>query len=144
MKRLVLAVLLLILITLSVPPLRERADPHIAVAGSWTAERLAGPLSPVTNWYKGIRAEADLEKAARLMVGQRNQGMRLPEPARFGEFLNRNDIAAGGIDPWGTPYLMVHEADSVALVSAGPDGRYDTDDDLATRFPHRGARPARR
>jgi hypothetical protein len=144
MKRMVLAASLLVLVTLLVPPLRERADPHMATAGSWTAEQLAGPLSPVTNWYKGIRAEAELEKAARLMVGQRNQGMRLPEPARVGEFLNRHEIATDGLDPWGTPYLMVQEADSVALVSAGPDGRYDTDDDLAARFPHRSPRGARR
>jgi hypothetical protein len=144
MKRLVLAALLLFLVTLLVPPLRERADPHMAAAGAWTTERLAGPLSPVTNWYKGIRAESELEKAARLMVGQRNQGMRLPDPARIGEYLNRYDIATDGLDPWGTPYLMVQEPDSVALVSAGPDGRYGTDDDVAARFPHRSPRGARR
>jgi hypothetical protein len=144
MKRIVMAVLLLVLVTLLFPPLRERADPHMAAAGAWTAERLEGPLSPVTNWYKSIRAEAELGKAARLMVGQRNQGMRLPDPERFQEFLNRHDIATDGLDPWGTPYLMVQEADSIALVSAGPDRRYETDDDLAARFPHRSPRGGRR
>jgi hypothetical protein len=144
MKRMILAVLLLLLVVLSVPPLRERADPYVAVAGGWTAERMAGPLSPVSNWYKRIRAEAELDKAARLMVGQRNQGVRLPAPEGVSEFLHRNEIAVQGLDPWGTPYLMVQEADSVALISAGPDGRYETQDDLVARFPQRRPGATRR
>jgi hypothetical protein len=144
MKRLALAVLLLVLVVLLVPPLRERADPHMAAAGAWTADRLEIPLSPFTNWYRRVRAEAELDKAARLMVGQRNQGGRLPDPERFADFLNRHDIAAGGLDPWGTPYLMVQEADSVALLSAGPDQRYETEDDLVTRIGQRRPTGTRR
>lgn len=137
MKRLILAVLLLLLITLLVPPLRARAEPSMATAWAWTAGKLEGPLSPITNWYRGVRAEAELDKAVRLMVVQRNQGARLPEPTGLTEFLNRNDIAAEGLDPWDMPYLMVQEADSLALISAGPDRRYETEDDLVARVAHR-------
>lgn len=33
-------------------------------------------------------------------------------------------------DPWGTTFKIVCVGDDVAIRSAGPDGKFDTDDDL--------------
>jgi hypothetical protein len=134
MKRLLLFALLLFLGSLVVPGVQEHTRPRVNGALSWAGARLEGPASPLTNRYRRIRAEAELDRTLRRLVMDRNQGMRLPEPTRLANYMTRHDIAQDGIDPWGTPYLMVVETDSIALVSAGPDHRYDTDDDLVVRF----------
>lgn len=142
MKRLLLAVLLLYAATLAFPSLGERAEPKMAAMGNWTWDLMEGPLSPVTNRYRRIRTDSELSKMARLLVLQRNQGARAPTQETLAAFLTRNDIAPSGLDPWGTPYQMTHEGGTIIIRSAGPDLRYETDDDLTIelRFPHRGSR----
>lgn len=41
-------------------------------------------------------------------------------------------LKRGGKDPWGNDYAFEPDGDGVAVFSAGPDGEFDTDDDLST------------
>jgi hypothetical protein len=134
MKRLLLFALLILLGSLVVPGVQDHTRPRVNGALSWGGARPWGPAPPPTKPDHRVRAEAELDRTLRRLVMDRNQGMRLPEPAGLANYMTRHDIAQDGIDPWGMPYLMVVETDSIALVSAGPDHRYDTDDDLVVRF----------
>jgi hypothetical protein len=133
MKRLLLAVLFLWLVTLVVPGLRERVTPRAVEVGGWAGARLEGPLSPITDRYKRVQAETHLSRTSRLLVTQRNMGQRAPESHELPAFMTRNDIAPDGLDPWGVQYQIVQEPDSVAVMSAGPDGVFGTADDLVVR-----------
>ena len=35
-------------------------------------------------------------------------------------------------DPWGTEYRYEHKGKKILIVSAGPDGEFDTDDDISS------------
>jgi hypothetical protein len=142
MKRLLLAVLILYGATVAFPGLGDRAQPKMDAAWDWTWDRMEGPLSPVTNRYRRARANSELSKMARHLVMQRNQGGRAPTEETLSAFLTRNEIAPGGLDPWGTPYRLTHERGVLTIRSAGPDLRYETEDDLLVDlpFPHRGPR----
>jgi hypothetical protein len=39
-------------------------------------------------------------------------------------------LRRGGKDPWGNDYAFETEGDDVYVFSAGPDGEFDTDDDV--------------
>lgn len=140
-KRLIVALLILWVVILVVPGLRERAEPRMAAVAAWTWARLERPLSPVTNRYRRVHAESDLSKMSRLITLDRNQGRPLPDQQGLPAFLARNEIGSDGLDPWGMSYLIQQEADSLALISAGPDRQYGTGDDLVVRVAAR--RPVR-
>lgn len=150
MKRVLVAVLVIWGATLIFPSLREGMHARVTQVASWMGMRLEGPASPITNRYRRLHAESDLSKTSRLLVLQRNQGHPAPEPHELGTFLTRHEIGPRGIDPWGVPYRIAQEADSVAIMSAGPDRTFGTGDDLVVRLryprrdrPARPARPAR-
>lgn len=144
MKKLLLAVLLLWMATLVFPAWRERAEPRVTAVRGWVWERTQGPLTPVRDRYLRTRAESDLNKVIRSLVMQRNLGQQAPRQEDLRSFMARNDIVDDGLDPWGVPYLIVQEADSVAIISAGPDLTYHTEDDIVVRVRYARRDPPRR
>jgi hypothetical protein len=42
-------------------------------------------------------------------------------------------LRRGGKDPWGNDYGFEPDGDGVLVFSAGPDGEFDTDDDITGR-----------
>jgi hypothetical protein len=135
-KKVLLAILLVWAATFTIPGLRDRAEPRALTARAWVGDRLEGPLTPVRDRYRKAQTRSQLDKTQRALVMNRNQGGRIPEQEQLGQFMARHDIVPDGRDPWGTPYLIVQEADSLAIVSAGPDLTYHTDDDLVVRVRH--------
>lgn len=139
MRHLLLGVLLVWAATLVFPDLGDGLRTRAVQVGAWAGERAEGPTSPITNRYRRAQAENDLRKMSRLLTMQRNQGQRAPAPEDLPAFLTRNQIAPDGIDPWGGRYRIAQEADSLAVMSAGPDRQFGTADDLVVRvaFPAR-------
>ncbi len=43
------------------------------------------------------------------------------------------DLKRSGLDPWGGVYAFETEGEEAVARSAGPDGEFDTDDDLSSR-----------
>lgn len=148
MKKLLLALVLVWLAALTIPAFGERVEPRVAPVREWIGDRLEGPMTPVRNRYRKAQVRSHLDKTQRALVMTRNQGGQPPEPDQLPRFMARHDVVPDGLDPWGTPYLLAQQGDSLAVISAGPDRTYYTDDDLAVRvrFPPRGSRrsPARR
>jgi hypothetical protein len=137
MKRLVLMALLLYAATLVFPQLGEAVQLRAVELWEWTGDRLEGPVSPITNRYRRIQAENHLSRTSRALVLLRNQGRPPPAPQDLARFMARNDGPPDGLDPWGMPYQIVLEPDSVAIMSAGPDRTMGTEHDLVVklRFP---------
>lgn len=44
-----------------------------------------------------------------------------------------SEVKRSGLDPWGNAYAFETDGEHATVVSAGPDGEFDTDDDLASR-----------
>ncbi len=147
-KRILLAAVVLILLVLSVPPLRQRAQPAIdrfyALVG-WTVE---GPLAPAVNPYRELEAQSTIGKVVREMVRDRNSGFNRPDGEELEAYMARKLPDESFTDPWGIPYVLRSDRDSVAVVSAGPDMVYDTEDDIAEKIrygePADSRRPRRR
>jgi hypothetical protein len=143
-KRLLLAVLILWGATHAFPSLGQRAEPRVSAVKGWVGEQMHGPMTPIRNRYHKAQVRSHLDKAARALVTQRNMGGRPPEQEDLRLFMSRNDIVEDGLDPWGMPYLIVQEPDSVAVISAGPDRTYHTEDDMVARVRFAERRPTRR
>jgi hypothetical protein len=132
-KRVLLAVALVWAVTLVFPGLRDRLDPKVESTRAWAGDRLEGPFTPVRNRYRHAQVTSQLDKVQRALVMTRNQGGRPPAQEELGRFMRLHEVTPDGVDPWGTPYLIVQEPDSVAVISAGPDRKYYTSDDLVRR-----------
>ena len=138
MKRIFLAFLMLGLVTLLVPSLRERAQPRIDVFREWLGQKLEGPLGPVLTPYRILKTESRMGEAGRVLIRDRNRGTAAPAPDAFAAYLTQHEIAP--MDGWGAPILLRQEPDSVALRSAGPDLEYDTEDDIVVKLRYEAPR----
>lgn len=133
-----LGLLVLVLAVLTIPSLRQRAQPQLDRMG----EKLEGPLSPVLTPYRQLRTEGEIGKIVRELVRDRNMGVLRPMPDEFGDYIRLQLEDEDGLDAWGSPYIMLPEPDSMAIVSAGPDLDYQTEDDVTVKIRYR-ERPSR-
>lgn len=145
-KRLFLVVLLLVLAVLLIPPVRHRAQPRIDQFRFWAGERLEGPMSPILTPYRNIKTRTEIGRVITELVSLRNRGLPPPSASDFHDFMSARGLSETGNDPWGSPYVLVQEPDSLGVRSAGADLSYETEDDiiLKVRFPNRPRRRRRR
>lgn len=132
MKRLFLAVLLMILAVLLIPSLRERAQPRIDASRIWLGERLEGPMGPALTPYRTLRTQTRMGEVVRLLIQDRNKGRTPPVPEEFNSYMIRRNLER--TDFWGVPLIMVQEPDSLAVISAGADMQYHSDDDIINKI----------
>ncbi|MGK7311646.1 MAG: hypothetical protein ACN0LA_05350 [Candidatus Longimicrobiales bacterium M2_2A_002] len=135
--KIVLGILVIALIVMTVPQLRVRVDPVLDRAGESFSEALHGPLSPIVNPYRRLKSESEIGKAVRELIQDRNMGYLRPQPDDFRAYMQREVEGEDGLDAWGTPYIILPARDSLAIVSAGPDLQYDTEDDLVEKIRYR-------
>jgi len=131
MRQLLLALLLVSLAILTIPPLREKAEPELERAGAYLVN---GPLSPLVNPVRRVGTQTEIGDILSELVRDRNNGYLPPAPDELSVYIHRRVEGADGVDGWGTPYTLVQEDDSVAVVSAGPDREFDTDDDVVEKI----------
>lgn len=143
-KRILLGLVILVLLVLTVPPLRQRAQPAFDRLDALVGWGVEGPLSPAVNPYRKLKAEGAIGKVTREMIRDRNSGFVRPEDDEFQAYMIRKVEGEDGIDPWGIPYAMWPTRDSVAVVSAGPDREFGTDDDVLQTIRYGEPSPARR
>ena len=142
MKRLMLAVLLVVFLSMAVPPLRERAMPKYRAAGGWVWGVLDGPLSPVITPWRRIQTKSEMSRIATLLITSRNRGFPPPTTQELPQFMLRGSLDSTATDHWGSPYVVGTKPDTVYIRSAGPDLQYDTEDDILA--PVRYPSPSRR
>lgn len=139
MKRLFLAVLLVVFLSLSIPPLRERAVPMYADGWGWVWERAEGPLAPALTPWRRMRTEAEMASVMNLFVGKRNRGEQPPDPATLPRVMERADLDPTATDYWGNPYLLEIRPDSIYLRSAAQDLQMNTPDDIVLALGYRNS-----
>lgn len=139
-SRIFLGILVIVLIVMTVPQLRVRVDPWLDRTADAFSEALHGPLSPLVNPYRRLKSESEMSEAVRELVRDRNMGYVRPQPDEFRAYMQREIEGEDGLDAWGTPYIIRPTTDSLAIISAGPDLEYDTEDDLVEKM--RFAAPA--
>ena len=138
MKRLLLAVMLLMLSVLLIPALRSRAQPGLDRFREAAGARMEGPMSPVLHPYRRLKTRTEISRVMTELIHARNLGYRRPDPADFQEFIAQQVEDEDGLDYWGSPYIAVPRADSLAVVSAGPDLQYYTEDDIVLEIRYGG------
>lgn len=131
------ALLLLIIFagaSASVPALRERVKPRVQPVWSYVAREAGTAFEPVLRWS----AEQEAQGIARDLRRREAAFLRIPQPGELQEFLARQHYSPRrGIDPWGTPYALILKDDSILIVSAGPDRRRGTPDDMRQGVPRK-------
>lgn len=141
MTRLILAVLILILVVLTVPSLRQRAQPHIEEGQLWLGARLEGPMTPVLTPYRRLKTQSYIDEATVRLIRDRNIGSPPPASPDFRDYLLRHELKP--LDGWGAPLVLEQQRDSLSIISPGPDMEYDTDDDIRNTIRYRGASGSR-
>ncbi|MEX2466899.1 MAG: hypothetical protein WD995_08305 [Gemmatimonadota bacterium] len=99
------------------------------------SEAAAPALRSFDTW--GALDEEKMQRVARNVVAHERLTGEIPEgegawQAWLGERYRSEDVAR---DRWGATFQLVVLPDSVAIVSYGPDGLPDTDDDLQVASP---------
>lgn len=140
MKRLILAVLIVTLATLLIPSFRQRAQPRIDASQEWLGEKLEGPLGPALTPYRTLRTQTRMGEVTRVLIQDRNRGIPAPLPGDFSTYVRGKGLDTH--DFWGLPLILEQEPDSLAVISAGRDLEYHTDDDVVEKI--RYAAPAYR
>lgn len=102
------------------------------------AERAAPILTPAFRW----QTTQEMNRVARAVQNyERDTYGQLPDARRFHTWLGAQFGEGGTVDAWDNLYQIVAMRDSFAIVSWGPDGVPDTEDDL--RVARSRARAAR-
>lgn len=137
MKRLLLAVVLLILLSISIPALRDRAVPKYRAAGSWVWGVVDGPLTPVLTPYRRLETQSEMGEIMRALISRRNRGFPPPNESELPAFMESVKLDSTATDVWGTRYNVLIQPDSLYLRSAGPDGELQTNDDIVDAIRYR-------
>jgi hypothetical protein len=133
----IFVVLLLFIGVLLTPALRRPIEPQLESARLFLGDKFDGPLSPVVNPFRRLKARSEIGKAITELLQDRNTGYPPPEPLEFTTYMIRKVRDTDGVDPWGSAYIIVLKQDSVAVVSPGPDRAINTDDDVSKQIRYR-------
>ena len=148
MSRLFLAILLVVLLSISVPQLRERAMPKYRAFGDWAWVHLEGPLTPALTPLRRTKTQTEMSQVINRAVNWRNRGFPPPETADLPEFMRAAGLDSTATDEWGLRYQVEIRPDSIYLRSGAQDRTLNTEDDMvvALRYPspYRLNRPGRR
>jgi hypothetical protein len=115
MSKVVMLVLLLVAAVVLVPPLRQRARPHLQFA-----------FDPFYEWSTRNR----VDELKDLVKRQDQLGKTVPAPRDFGKFIEREDFHKDASDPWGQPYYLQRTRAGFRVGSPGKDMQRGTGDDI--------------
>ncbi|HEU0298071.1 MAG TPA: hypothetical protein VFR37_01425 [Longimicrobium sp.] len=118
MSRIVFLLVLLLVAILTVPPLRQRAQPHIEYV-----------MNPIYRWDARNR----VNDIYRLLERERATGGSVPRPADFRRFLEQREGEKAALDPWRQPFFLVTTRRTFRVGSSGQDRQRGTADDIYSK-----------
>ncbi|MCG6954985.1 MAG: type II secretion system protein GspG [Gemmatimonadetes bacterium] len=126
MRKLILLIILLVVVVYYFPDSRT-------MVGEWTR-----PLwTPLLRWD----ARQEMAQVANDAVNEEIRNGKLPDQRRWSQWLDyRYAMDEMKKDPWGSTYQLKVWADSVAVVSYGPDRLRGTADDFQVSAPRQRSR----
>jgi hypothetical protein len=77
-----------------------------------------------------LATKAEMEKISRDVQTYERETTRLPNPNEFAGWLEGRYAGDVTRDSWGNTYILVIRPRSFDIVSMGPDGQLNTDDDV--------------
>ncbi len=96
-----------------------------------TRPRILEALGPVLNPALTWQSRGEMDQITRRLQIINREGQPLPDQGlEFSEWMVRNFQGGSSRDAWGNEYTIVHWADSVGIVSRGPDLEVGTFDDI--------------
>ena len=134
----VLLLLLLVLLFLSVPQLRDIASPVIDPLGEGLAVLTEPVVLKIRTPFLEWKAKDETRAIVKLLRDQEAIGQRLPSAREFHDWLQRRHRAnPDGLDPWGIPYYVKYTDAGAVVGSAGSDMLVNTADDISEVLPRR-------
>ena len=124
-KPVVILVLLLALVAMR-PARRAHVEPLLAEAATLPVIGARSLMEPLFE----SQARGELKEIRAQLQTDFRTGGRLPTGRQFRQYLQRNQMAGGGSDPWGSLYTVVRGREGVEVVSPGPDKVLGSEDDL--------------
>ncbi|HEX2077531.1 MAG TPA: hypothetical protein VHG08_07470 [Longimicrobium sp.] len=118
MSRIVFLLVLLLVAVLTVPSLRQRAQPHIEYV-----------MNPIYRWD----AKNRVNDLYRLLERERATGGAVPRPADFQRFLVQREGEKAALDPWRQPFFLVTTRRTFQVGSSGQDRQRGTADDILSK-----------
>lgn len=138
MKKVLLLSLLVLLLVLTIPPLRSIASPVIDPMGEKLAVLLEPVFVKVRTPFLEWKAKDEVRTIVNLMRDQEAIGQPLPRTREFHDWLQRRHRAnPDGLDPWGLPYYVKYTDQGAVVGSVGPDLESNTADDVTEVLPRR-------
>lgn len=93
-------------------------------------------FAPVINPALTWQSRGEMKEILRSLRTRNQSGRELPARGReFNDWLIRTYPGGQGEDAWGTPYSLKTWADSVGIMSNGPDLEVNTEDDFIETTP---------
>jgi hypothetical protein len=86
--------------------------------------------APLLNPALRLATKAEMEKISRDVQTYERETTRLPNPNEFAGWLEGRYAGDVTRDSWGNTYILVIRPRSFDIVSMGPDGQLNTDDDV--------------
>jgi hypothetical protein len=121
------------LAVLTVPGLREKGEPRMDESRIWPGGEAGGSAGAGTQPVPALRTQSELSKAATAHPRTATGATATRGRTSFGSTLSA--MVRASVDAWGTPLIiLVPEQDSLAIISAGPDLDYETDDDIVAKI----------
>lgn len=118
--------------------------PAVTLTGGAIASspKLQAQIAKVVATTQVIATQAEVSDISKMVYLDTIDGTQ-PKPEQFADYLRKNMRTKDGIqrdtskDQWGQPYRLVYNKQRRILVvsSAGPDTKYDTNDDIQGSYP---------
>ena len=138
MKKVLLLSLLVLLLVVSIPPLRAFASPVLDPLGVQLAKLFEPVVVKVQTPFFEWKAKDETRTIVNLMRDQEAIGQPLPRTREFHAWLQRRHRAnRDGLDPWGMPYYVKYTDQGAVVGSPGPDLEPNTADDITEVLPRR-------
>ncbi|MEJ2187335.1 MAG: hypothetical protein P8Z36_15595 [Gemmatimonadota bacterium] len=138
MKKLFVALVIVVAALSAFPSLRARAAPQLAPLWHDVRRLLKKPLRPFVTPVQKQHANSEVLEIMRALKESVFRDARVPRTGDFTRWVNaRNLTDHNGLDPWGKPYTLLQSRDTLYVVSPGPDTTLNTADDIKAGFPHR-------
>lgn len=102
----------------------------------WGLSRGLGKSKSLFSFSYAVAVQNEVNNIARRMGQDALTGMELPSPEKFADYIHGNFARQEGvnrdqaIDMWGNPYTLVYDGGVARVISAGPDKKLGTPDDI--------------
>lgn len=138
MRKLLLLLIVLGVVSAVVPSVRERVAPRVVPVWNEGVDRARPLVERAKEPLRRVQAEIELNGIAEKVRNRLESTGTLPSPDRFEDFIRAHQFTVhDGRDPWGGRYRLQITRDSIFVTADGPDRKPGTADDLRKAIPRR-------